>query len=122
MKMIFKRIGFALQAAVDVFRATKGYGCDKPLVVMTAEDVQLATDDLARLTVEKNLLYQVVDHMVDGGSPCDFCRDRDECDHKNKGHVSPMCEIWDLLEIVPADGEEDAHEQAAEAEGAESNP
>lgn len=120
--MLLKRIRFALQAAVDVFRATKGYACDKPLAVMTAEDVQQLITDLNQTMAERHLLYQVVDHVVDGGSPCDFCRDRDECEHKLKGYASPMCQIWDLLELVPADGEEGAHEPAAEAAGTEGNP
>lgn len=122
MKLI-KRIAFSVRAAAEVFKATKTEGCDSPLVVMTQQDLQQQMEDLSRLVVEKNLLYQTVDHVVDGGSPCDYCNDRDQCDHGNKGHVAPMCGIWDLLEIVKEIREEVLpDEQAAETEAAEANP
>lgn len=119
MSMI-KRIGFSLRAAVEVFRATKAIGCDSPLVMVTRDDMQQQLDDINRMIVEKNLLYSVVDLVVDGGSPCDCCRERDECAHSNKGQVSPKCGIWDLPDIVREEAA--PGEQAAAPEGTESNP
>ena len=109
--MILKRIRFALRGAMEIFRATKSAGCDSPLIMMTRDDVQQQIDDLNRLIVEKNLLYQVVDSMVDGGSPCMWCRESAECTWADKGGSSPRCGIWDLFDIVPA--EEETHEPAA---------
>lgn len=117
---MLKRIIFALRGGLEIFRATKTVGCDSPLVVMTAEDVQQQLNDMNRLIVEKNLLYQVVDHMVDGGSPCMWCRDYDECTHANKGGSTPCCGIWDLIDLVREEAAVD--EPGAEAEAAEGNP
>lgn len=114
--MILKRIRFALRGAMEIFRATKSAGCDSPLIMMTRDDVQQQMDDMNRMAAEKGLLYHVIDHMVEGGSPCMWCRDYDGCDHVNKGGSAPCCGIWDLVEIAPADDKEGAHEPAAAQE------
>lgn len=121
MSMI-KRIAFSLRAAAEVYKATKAIGCDSPLVVVTRDDMQQQIDDINKMIAEKNLLYAVVDHVVAGGSPCDCCRERDECTYSNKGQIAAGCGLWDLPDIVPADREEDAHEPAAAKESAEANP
>lgn len=121
MSMI-KRIGFSLRAAVEVYKATKATGCDSPLMVMTRDEVKKYFDDMNHLVAKMNLLYQVIDHMVAGGSPCMWCHEYSDCEFSDKGGSTPDCGLWDLVDIVPADREEAAHEQAAAPEGTESNP
>lgn len=113
---MLRRIIFALRGGLEIFRATKTVGCGSPLIMMTRDDVQQQMDDMNRMAAEKGLLYAVIDQMVEGGSPCMWCRDYDECDHVNKGGSAPCCGIWDLVEIAPADDKEDAHEPAAAQE------
>lgn len=119
---LIKRICFSLRAAAEVFRATKTLGCDSPLMVMTRDEVKKNFDDMNYLVAKMNLLYQVIDHMVAGGSPCMWCHDYGECEYRDRGSSAPDCGLWDLVDIVPADREEAAHEQAAAPEGTEANP
>lgn len=95
--MIIKRILFSLRAAVEVFRATRYTGCDAPLVTMTRDDYTALKDDRFGMMAERNLLYQVIDNLVAGGSPCTWCCERDECAHEGKGGSSPGCGLWDLF-------------------------
>lgn len=40
------------------------------------------------------LYNQVIDHMIGGGSPCDYCEDLDECQLQAKGKTG--CTDWML--------------------------
>jgi len=75
-----------------------------------------------RLNVRDIKLYvQCVQHMIQHGSPCDYCEDRDEClaDGKNvdTGCDDWMLRLWRIDEELPEQpereldlkGEEDGH-------------
>lgn len=76
-----------------------------------------------RLNVRDIKLYvQCIQHMIQHGSPCDYCEDRDECqaDGKNvdTGCDDWMLKLWKVEEALPEQpereidikaGEEDCH-------------
>ena len=59
-----------------------------------------------RLNVRDIKLYvQCIQHMIQRGSPCDYCEDRDEClaDGKNvdTGCDDWMLKLWKVTEPLP---------------------
>ena len=115
-----KRLKFILKALVEIIRATKGYPCDKALVVLTEEELLEYREDKSRMGINLQLCYQCIDTMVMGGTPCYLCNEYDTCEHKGKDTHAPGCDMWDLVEVIRAEEAEErmaANEQAAAPEG-----
>lgn len=111
-----KRLKFILKALWEIILATKGYPCDKALVVMTEEDLIEQREDAHRTGIQLQLCYQCIDTMVMGGTPCYLCNDYATCQHPGKDTRAPGCDIWDLVEVTR---EEAPCEQTAAPESAE---
>lgn len=115
---MLKRLKFIFSAMVEIIRATKDYNCTEPLIVLTRQDYETMMDDHDRLRAEKRLMYQCIDCMVMGGTPCQFCDDYGECEHAKKNEPIPGCDAWELVELQK---EVLPHEPAAAEATAEAN-
>lgn len=111
-----KRLKFIFNALVEIIRATKGYACDKALIVLTEDELLEYREREHKMGLQLQLCYQCIDTMVMGGTPCYLCNDYKTCKHPGKDSRAPKCDIWDLIELVR---EENPHEPAAETEAAE---
>lgn len=111
-----KRLIFILKALIEIIRATKGYSCDKALVILTEDELLEYREDKHKMGLQLQLCYQCIDTMVMGGTPCYLCNDYKTCKHPGKDTRAPECDIWDLIELVR---EENVHEPAAEEKAAE---
>lgn len=69
------------------------------------EDMELT---LARATADIKRYNQCIDSMIEGGSPCDWCDDLNECQLEAKGKG---CELW-LLSF-----EEEEHHESDNTDG-----
>ena len=112
-----KRLKFILNALWEIIRATREHPCDEPLIILTRQDYETIMDDLDRMGAEKRLMYQCIDNMVMGGTPCQLCDNYAQCLHEKKNATAPGCDDWELVELQK---EVLPHEPAAasgEAEG-----
>ena len=58
-----------------------------------ARHLEEATASLMRATQDIKAYNQCIDHMIAGGSPCDYCEDNPECQLEAKGRG---CDMWML--------------------------
>lgn len=114
-----KRLKFILKALLEIIKATKGYACDRALVVLTEDELLEHRARESHMGVQLQLCYQCIDTMVMGGSPCFLCNDYETCQHPGKDTRAPHCDIWDLVEIYR---EEANHEPAAAPTEGEADP
>lgn len=112
-----KRLKFIFKALLEIIRATKGYACDKALIILTEDEWLEHLEDKSHMGIQLQLCYQCIDTMVMGGTPCYLCNDYQTCQHPGKDSRAPHCEIWDLVEVYR---EEASHEPTAAPEKAES--